>query len=107
MGDFRKENWIREGNTIRTAVVQDESGLLVDRHSLIAIVSIAADEDGYPLRAGQRIEIANLIAASPDLLNVAELVIEWIRDPDLYNAGGKDFVRAAEFALAKARGEDK
>jgi len=54
----------------------------------------------------REIKIANLIAAAPELLNVAELVIEWIRDTDR-TTRRKVFVLAAELALAKARGEDK
>ena len=49
---------------------------------------------------------ANLIAAAPDLLEVADAVLEWARAPGEHggNPYCKEFVRLAEKAKAKAEG---
>lgn len=69
--NLMEEMWVREGNVIKTLVIQRETGLPHARQARIATVDDACDETGRTLRSKAKIEIANLIAASPDLLRAS------------------------------------
>ncbi len=75
------EEWIREGHAVRTIVIQKATGLPHAKQAKIATADEACDESGRPLRASCKVEIANLIAASPDLLRASIKALQFLTGP--------------------------
>ena len=107
--DFRREKWVRVGTTIRTERVQPETGLRFEKSAKIASCYGAVDEEGCTLRATHLVEIADLIAAAPDMLRALREIIDFSTPiPDL----SSDYVvqsamHNAREAIAKAEGDDR
>jgi hypothetical protein len=72
------ERWVREGNWVKTLVIQKETGLPHARQAKIVSAEDSCDEGGNKLRVNQRIEILNLVSASPDLLFAAKAALAFI-----------------------------
>jgi hypothetical protein len=75
------EEWIREGHAVRTIVIQKATGLPHAKQAKIATADEACDESGRSLRASCKVEIANLIAASPDLLRASIKALQFLTGP--------------------------
>ena len=89
--DCLTKPWVQEGNRVVTRVIQEESGLPMKKYKVLASTDGARDEEGLTLRSCDKVELARLFAATPDLLEAAREAIEWYdeykRMKDLNGAG--------------------
>ena len=75
--DFREETWVRVGHTVRTLRVQPETGLRFDKSAKIASCDGAVDEDGDVIRGTHLVELADLLAAAPEMLRALKSIIDY------------------------------